>query len=103
MSDFDEKVYTPVLIGLIHLVDILVRKIGRAGAMRAMCRMGEHNWISVPNDPNLRYCYRCGITDDIRTSGIDGMSERKKRRLARKLYSRIRRRESKGGRDAGRN
>lgn len=86
----DDKILTPLIILGVHILDLLCKTVGRSALNRIQCKMGDHEWKAVPNSEYLRYCSKCNAFDDVRTSGIDSMSRREKRRVARKLFRAIR-------------
>lgn len=90
MENNNDTIITGLVIFAVHTVDFVARKLGKHGTEKILCRWGIHDWKPVPGDEHTHYCSRCRITDNIKTSGIDGMPKRKKRRLARKLKNAIR-------------
>lgn len=80
---------------LIKMLDKTVDKLGHATVNRILCRMGSHQWEAVEEHKFLRICLRCGVVDDIRTTGIDGLPKRRKRKLRKKIFRSIKSKSNK--------
>lgn len=90
MENHHDTIFTGAVIFAVHAIDFVARKLGKHGTEKLLCRWGIHDWKPVPGDLHLQYCSRCRVTDNIKTSGIDGMPKRKRRKLAKKLRDAIR-------------